>query len=187
MKRTCRTARALLCVLPAALLFAACLDGGTAPLTELPQCSVARLDTTTWVRIEDTVQFGMLSSATVSFLLPPQFVKIAPHTWERGGTRIHWMPVVADRVDKVFPDMIHSGSCQSNIAGARVYIDYGTLPTGGTPQAVMVATWPTMQFRGTAGTLIFDARMVDHSDVRLFETLLFSIRVPGGPASGLRE
>ncbi|HUF51539.1 MAG TPA: hypothetical protein VMN60_11925 [Longimicrobiales bacterium] len=164
----------------ASLVFSACLGEIELLSPDLPECRSPQLDTSTWTRVEDRVVYEF-SAAVVSFLLPPGFQKIGAHTWERGGTRLHWAPFVADRIDRPFPELVYSGSCRTSIAGARAVFDYGGLAAGPTPDAAVIATWRTIGFVGTSGTLIFDARMIDHSDMRLIEQLLFSLVVPRGP------
>ena len=168
-----RRSTALLTVPLVCVSLSACLDGGSPLDAELQDCIRPSIDTTSWVRTE----------GAVNILLPPEFEAIAANRWERGGTRIRLDVVISGEEPVIpFPEWNYAGSCQAQINGRRVVIDYGGVSSGGpTPDLGIAASWRSVPLPAASGDVILSAQARDHSDAVVVEAAIWSIVISSGP------
>lgn len=170
----------------AALLATACLSQDPVEV-QIPECRMAAIDTTGWQRVREFQAepgHGFGGGADISYLVPPSFRQTGTRTWERGGTRVHWEASFAGPPPAIpWDDYVYRGSCTARVANTRVSFDLGELRnTGAVPELALLAGWSNVPLRGTSGSVLFDARMKDHSDRFLVERMLWSLVIHSGPS-----
>jgi hypothetical protein len=175
---------AAMAIVCCALATTACFGDLEPVATEVPECRQPQIDTTGWARVRETRTLGALSSATITYLVPPTFERAGPYSWQRGATLTNWQTRVDEPLVVPFPELRYTGSCRARIADRTVVFDYGSVDAGGpVPDAAIIGVWNRVPLTGAVGDILFSGRVRDHSDILVLERMLFSVQVLRGPGS----